>query len=94
MKKFIGRSTSRYNPALSLNIHKKNPILVVTATDKNLEQNKKTYLLLLNGKTGQLIDKILFFGEVHFSMPLIVDNLIFVPTRNHGIQMFSIQSDS
>ena len=86
------------NPVLSVSINKE-PVLIVTATDNNQgeQQNKqvnktnKTYLLLLNGETGQLIGKTDFFGEVHFSMPLVVDDLIFIATRNHGIKMFAVR---
>ena len=78
-------SPSRSNPVLSVNRKTRNPVLILTATDKKQKKTKKnkTYLILLNGKTGQLMGKVLFHGEVHFSMPLIVDNLIFIPTRNH-----------
>lgn len=87
---------SRTNPVLSVNIKNKHTVLVFPAEDKDqTEDNEKKYksfLILLNGKTGYLIGKVPFPGKVHFSMPLIVDNFIFIPTELHGIQKFFIES--
>lgn len=78
------------NPVLSVNIKNKTPVLILAANDYNKGEDK-SFLILLNGKSGQLIGKTAFLGDMYFSMPLVIDNLIFIPTALHGIKKFVIK---
>ncbi len=52
-----------------------------------VEDSSLSHLVLLNSQAGELIDQVGFSGRVHFSMPLIVDEKIYLATTD-GIKLF------
>ena len=47
-----------------------------------VEGTYSSYLVLLNSETGKLVDQIDFGGRVKFTMPLVIDEKIYLATTN------------
>ncbi len=64
--------------------------IIFTADQKKPGQKESSLLVLLNSETGTAMLTQDFSRTLHFSMPLVLDDLIFLPTRDQGIKAFQI----
>ena len=82
-----GERLQRFHPMISTDGNSKNPIVLGFSYEENSPD--KSILLLINGTNGNEISRYTVDGRVHFSMPLVFDELVIVPTTK-GMQVFEV----
>lgn len=92
----------RAHPVIAKSVFGERSVLIFLANTKTQSiregfysdrvNEERMYMMLLDAKTGEALKKIEMEGHMHFSMPLIVDNLVIVPTFDKGLQVISFSS--
>lgn len=80
---------SRAHPAVSTDSDGQRPVLVVSI-EKPLQVPLKSVLLFVDGETGKVLSRIEYAGKMHFSMPLIFDEMVIIPTVDDGLKTFRL----
>lgn len=84
----------RAHPALVAGADKESSAFVFAVNEKKPAENDDALLVLLDGASGSVLTSAPFKGNVHFSMPLIVDEFIFLPTKDQGLLKFRMEQSS
>jgi hypothetical protein len=63
----------------------KQPLLLIPLASGTPEQGFPSALQAVDAENGRVLGETPFQGAVHFSMPTVVDDRVFVPTAEHGI---------
>lgn len=64
------------------------PLLFIPAVAGAPKEGFPSHLIAVDAETGRQLGAYPFHGSVHFSMPTVVDDLVIVPTAEHGIYVF------
>lgn len=81
---------TRTHPVVSTDSNNEHPVVIVLINHMQDSKGRTSTLLLIDGETGKKIQKVPFKGDPHFSMPLVFDEKIVVPTKKHGLKIFSL----
>lgn len=64
------------------------PLLFVPLASGPPETDFLADLQAIDAESGEILGEFPFRGSVHFSMPAIIDDRVFLPTAEHGLYMF------
>ena|GEM_PF-3700097 len=68
------------------------PILLIPLISGGPERPFHSSLQVVDAENGNVLDELYYEGNSHFSMPTVVDNEVYLPTTEHGVQVFRANS--
>jgi hypothetical protein len=77
------------HPVISTTADGTHPVVLVPVYSTTANSVAESALLLIDGNSGKLLNRIVFSGQTHFSMPLLFDEKIVIPTVDDGLQILS-----
>jgi hypothetical protein len=80
----------RTHPVISTDADGRHPIVVALVYSDSTDNGVESSALFISGKSGELVNRVNFQGHAHFSMPLIFDEKIVIPTVGNDLQIFNI----
>jgi hypothetical protein len=86
-----GYRPNRAHPVIAVDPQSRKSTLIFTAVGRDEVPGSST-LFMIDGATGEVRQKQKFLGQVRYSMPLLVDDLVLVPTTDRGLQVFKVEN--